>query len=110
MRWPSAFTPRLDLSILRWRSLAFDPRQDLPFTLGRVWSQAMHRNKRAACAMYAGLFAMTAAAADAPHAFSPEISADDFAAHIRVLASDEFGGRDPATPGEAKTLEYLQAQ
>lgn len=30
--------------------------------------------------------------------------------HIAVLASDEFGGRAPATPGETLTIEYLQAQ
>jgi len=46
---------------------------------------------------------------DAPHAFSPPITAEDFAAHVRVLASDEFAGRDPATVGEEKTLAYLQA-
>lgn len=28
-------------------------------------------------------------------------------AHIRVLASDEFEGREPGTEGEAKTLRYL---
>ena len=27
--------------------------------------------------------------------------------HISVLASDEFGGREPGTEGEAKTLRYL---
>ncbi len=27
--------------------------------------------------------------------------------HIRVLASDEFEGRAPATPGEQKTVDYL---
>jgi Zn-dependent M28 family amino/carboxypeptidase len=30
--------------------------------------------------------------------------------HIRVLASDEFEGRAPATPGEEKTVEYLVRQ
>ena len=30
--------------------------------------------------------------------------------HIRVLASDEFGGRAPATPGEVLTTDYLQEQ
>ncbi|MGH8030007.1 MAG: M28 family peptidase, partial [Arenimonas sp.] len=34
----------------------------------------------------------------------------DFAAHVRTLASDEFAGRDPVTPGEEKTIAYLQAQ
>ena len=27
--------------------------------------------------------------------------------HIRILASDEFEGRAPATAGEQKTVEYL---
>jgi hypothetical protein len=30
--------------------------------------------------------------------------------HIRVLASDEFNGREPGTEGEAKTLRYLARQ
>jgi Zn-dependent M28 family amino/carboxypeptidase len=30
--------------------------------------------------------------------------------HIRVLASDEFEGRAPATPGEQKSLAYIIAQ
>ncbi len=30
--------------------------------------------------------------------------------HIKVLASDEFEGRGPGTPGEEKTVEYLTAQ
>lgn len=35
------------------------------------------------------------------------INADAMAAHIRILASDEFEGRAPATPGEDKTIAYL---
>lgn len=31
-------------------------------------------------------------------------------AHIRVLASDEFAGREPGTEGEAKTLRYIGRQ
>jgi hypothetical protein len=31
-------------------------------------------------------------------------------AHITTLASDEFGGREPGTDGEAKTLRYLGRQ
>lgn len=31
-------------------------------------------------------------------------------AHIRVLASDDFDGREPGTEGEAKTLRYLARQ
>src|SRR5580704_4156145 len=30
--------------------------------------------------------------------------------HIRVLASDEFDGRAPATTGEQKSLDYIVAQ
>ena len=38
------------------------------------------------------------------------INPDALAEHIRVLASDEFEGRAPATPGEDKTIAYLAAQ
>ena len=30
--------------------------------------------------------------------------------HIEILASDEFGGRLPASPGEEKTIAHLQAE
>ncbi|MEO7247318.1 MAG: peptidase M28, partial [Novosphingobium sp.] len=32
------------------------------------------------------------------------------ATHISVLASNDYGGREPGTPGEAKTLRYLARQ
>ena len=35
------------------------------------------------------------------------ISAENLATHTKVLSSDEFEGRLPATPGEKKTLDYL---
>lgn len=38
------------------------------------------------------------------------IQADHLAGHIRVLASDEFEGRAPATPSEDKTIAYLAAE
>jgi Zn-dependent M28 family amino/carboxypeptidase len=44
------------------------------------------------------------------HTFGPEISAEDFSQHVRVLASDEFEGRAPGSKGETLTVEYLQAQ
>ena len=53
---------------------------------------------------------LIAANEQAGHAFGPEISAEDFAAHIKVLASDEFGGRQPGSPGEEKTVNYLREQ
>lgn len=53
------------------------------------------------------------AAAPAPlvtHGFGPEISGEDFRAHVEVLASDAFAGRSPGGVGETKTVEYLVAQ
>ena len=38
------------------------------------------------------------------------IQADNVAAHLRILASDEFEGRAPATAGEDKTVAYLIEQ
>jgi Zn-dependent M28 family amino/carboxypeptidase len=40
----------------------------------------------------------------------PPLSEERLAADIRVLASDEFEGRAPATAGGAKTREYLAAR
>jgi Zn-dependent M28 family amino/carboxypeptidase len=37
----------------------------------------------------------------------PDVNADAMLADIRVLASDEFSGREPATKGEELTLAYL---
>ena len=42
--------------------------------------------------------------------FSPEITAEDFAAHVQRLASDEFEGRKPGTIGERMTTTYLVDQ
>lgn len=38
------------------------------------------------------------------------VSAESLLEHIQVLASDEFEGRAPGTPGEEKTVAYLTAQ
>jgi Zn-dependent M28 family amino/carboxypeptidase len=43
-------------------------------------------------------------------AFKDALDPADFAEHVRVLASDEFEGRAPGTPGEEKTVAYLKAQ
>ncbi|MGL6291264.1 MAG: aminopeptidase, partial [Silanimonas sp.] len=50
------------------------------------------------------------AVAVAQHSFGPEISAEDFHAHVQTLASDDFAGRSPGGVGETKTVEYLVAQ
>lgn len=44
------------------------------------------------------------------HQFSPEISEADFREMVRTLASDEFEGRAPGSPGGEKTVEYISAQ
>jgi len=54
--------------------------------------------------------AKPAAPAASPHVFNAAIDADDFVAHVKVLASDAFEGRGPGSPGEDKTVAYLQAQ
>jgi Zn-dependent M28 family amino/carboxypeptidase len=41
---------------------------------------------------------------------SDAITADDMKRHISVLASDDFEGRAPSTPGEEKTIKYLAEQ
>ena len=38
------------------------------------------------------------------------IKPDQILEHIKVLASDEYEGRGPGTPGEEKTVAYLTAQ
>jgi len=48
--------------------------------------------------------------AKAKHGFGPEVSTEDLSVHIKVLASDEFGGRAPGTLGEEKTVAYLTQQ
>jgi len=43
-------------------------------------------------------------------AVSPHFEPDRLLEHIRVLASDDFGGRLPGTTGEEKTIDYLLTQ
>ncbi|HEX8277035.1 MAG TPA: M28 family metallopeptidase [Longimicrobiaceae bacterium] len=49
-------------------------------------------------------------AAPAAAAAAPLIDAARLAEHVRTLASDEFLGRGPATPGEEKTVAYIAEQ
>jgi len=46
----------------------------------------------------------------ANNAFSPGIKAEDLAAHLQRLSSDEFAGRKPGTEGERLTTSYLVEQ
>lgn len=62
----------------------------------------------AACAALGLLCACNHAVRPPPP--STDADEDSFREHVRVLASDEFAGRKPATVGEEKTLAYLVAQ
>jgi Zn-dependent M28 family amino/carboxypeptidase len=53
--------------------------------------------------------AAAAAAQDTPQGADPAAAAR-MLEHIRVLASDEFEGRAPGTPGEEKTVAYMQGE
>ena len=54
--------------------------------------------------------AAPAAPTASTHTFSPDIAAADFGELVKTLASDEFEGRGPGTPGEEKSVEYIKAQ
>lgn len=69
------------------------------------------------CKPLSGLGALSvtalALAAAPPRALRPaldSITAGDLLRHITVLASDEFEGRAPASPGEEKTVAYLSRE
>ncbi len=70
---------------------------------------------RAASLILSSGVAALAACAGSPGRYGPadlaaaadSIAGEDFLAHVRVLASDEFEGRAPGTPGEDKTVAYL---
>ena len=38
------------------------------------------------------------------------ITVNSLTQHIKTLASDEFGGRGPATPGEILTINYIEEE
>jgi Zn-dependent M28 family amino/carboxypeptidase len=56
---------------------------------------------------------LLSACAGAGHRLPPpstDIDETAFRGHVRVLASDDFQGRKPGTPGEEKTVAYLVEQ
>jgi Zn-dependent M28 family amino/carboxypeptidase len=53
--------------------------------------------------------AATAPAAKVPLDSLPKVEAAPILEHIKVLASDEYEGRAPGTPGEERTVSYLTA-
>lgn len=62
-----------------------------------------------ASAILAGCATTTIKQNDLDNAYN-SIQADEVAKHVKVLASDEFGGRAPSTKGEELTLAYLTEQ
>jgi len=64
-------------------------------------------------AVLAGALAACGGKADTPvpgSTFSARITEADFMALVNTLASDEFEGRAPGSPGEDKSVEYIKAQ
>jgi Zn-dependent M28 family amino/carboxypeptidase len=57
-----------------------------------------------------GVLALLTACAGTPRHEAPTLSEARYRAHIQRLASDEFEGRAPGTPGEQKTLAYIEQQ
>src|ERR1700683_4189013 len=62
--------------------------------------------------VFAGAGLLVAACAVQPKLPPPSTDIDEtvFRTHLRMLASDDFEGRKPGTPGEEKTLAYLVEQ
>ncbi|MGY0620510.1 M28 family metallopeptidase [Lysobacter sp. A378] len=54
--------------------------------------------------------AATAASDASTYTSDPSINAADFAERVRILASDEFAGRAPGSPGGEKTVNYLETE
>jgi len=59
-----------------------------------------------------GIAAWLAACSSGPHRGPPstDVEENGFRNAVRMLASDEFEGRRPGTPGADKTVDYLVAQ
>ena len=62
------------------------------------------------CLTLLSCFALAPVAALAASQTPPAISAASILARTKILASDEFEGRGPGTPGEEKTVNYLVAE
>lgn len=79
-----------------------------PLLLGIVLSTAL-----AACAGDSGSGASANSDAPSDPALAPAyaaITAEGLLAHVRALSDDSLEGRAPATPGEEKTVRYIEQQ
>lgn len=94
-------------------------RSFLPWALAVVWLAACgEAPPPTATAPVAETASATAASAEgdastklpAAPATEAAIRAEDLAAQIKIVASDEFAGRQPGGPGERKTVGYLSRE
>ncbi len=60
--------------------------------------------------LFLGLVGTILLAGQASAATAPKISASSIETRTKILASDAFEGRAPATPGEEKTVAYLESE
>jgi hypothetical protein len=68
------------------------------------------RSGGAWAALRAGLACVLALSAVPVMAKTDKALADQLLGHIKILASDDFAGREPGTEGETKTLRYIAKQ
>ncbi|MGA0602739.1 M28 family metallopeptidase [Caulobacter sp. KR2-114] len=67
-------------------------------------------SKLFAAASLAALLIVPSVCAVPAWAAEPDISAARLSEHVRVISSDAYEGRGPATPAEVKTVDYLVGQ
>ena len=67
----------------------------------------MSRRFATAVSLAAGLVLLGAETGPVPAKAWNAITPEGILQHIRILASDDFNGRAPATPAEQKTVDYL---
>ncbi len=79
-------------------------------TMGPAFKSAVAASALALLAACGGKDNADAQAEKPAAATSAEITAEDLKKHIAILASDEFEGRAPATPGGEKTREYIAGE
>jgi Zn-dependent M28 family amino/carboxypeptidase len=70
----------------------------------------MLRRATFACTLLAAVVLSGADTSPVPARALNAITPEALLNHIRVLSSDEFDGRAPATPGEQKSLDYIIGQ
>jgi len=67
-------------------------------------------NKLFAASSLAALLIAPSILLTSAHAAEPDISAARLSEHVKVISSDAYEGRGPATPAETRTIDYLVGQ